>query len=123
MQCSPPTITTPRWPWAGRAREASVFPVIGYDGTQTVQLLMPELATVIQPIEGIAQRAVQRLLELIERQDASSASAAPADSTSEGSAYLPGDVLPIELHLGATVRTIPDLSLVEPDTSAPDELQ
>ena len=84
---------------------------------------MPELATVIQPIEGIARRAVQRLLELIERQDASTASAAPAGSTPEGSAYLPGDVLPIELHLGATVRTIPDLSLVEPDTSAPDELQ
>ena len=76
-------------------------------GAQTVQLLMPELATVIQPIEGIAQRAVQRLLELIERQDASTASAAPADSTSEGSAYLPGMCCPSSYTWGPPYRTTP----------------
>ena len=31
--------------------------MIGYDGTQSVQLLMPELATVVQPIEGIEHYA------------------------------------------------------------------
>ena len=29
------------------------FQVIGYDGTQSVQLSMPELATVVQPIEAM----------------------------------------------------------------------
>ena len=91
--------------------------MIGYDGTQSVQLLMPELATVVQPIEGIAKRTAQRLLELVELQQGESAEeAAPPMSQ-------PEDVLPVELHLGATVRSIPDLDQIQPDMSAPDELQ
>ena len=91
--------------------------MIGYDGTQSVQLLMPELATVVQPIEGIAKRTAQRLLELVElQQEESAEEAAPPMSQ-------PEDVLPVELHLGATVRSIPNLDQIQPDTSAPDELQ
>ena len=73
--------------------------MIGYDGTQSVQLLMPELATVVQPIEGIAKRTAQRLLELVELQQGESAEeAAPPMSQ-------PEDVLPVELHLG--LRCVP----------------
>ena len=91
--------------------------MVGYDGTQSVQVLMPELATVVQPIEGIAERAAQRLLELIElqQQDSPAEEAPPITQAA--------DVLPIELHLGATVRSIPDLDQIQPDMSAPNELQ
>ena len=105
------------WARARGIRVPEDFQVIGYDGTQSVQLLMPELATVVQPIEGIAKRTAQRLLELIELQQEDS----PEDATPP--ITQPEDVLPVELHLGATVRSIPDLDQIQPDTSAPDELQ
>ena len=56
--------------WATRTRYSCSggFPGDCYDGTQSVQLLMPELATVVQLIEGMAERTAQRLLELIELQ-------------------------------------------------------
>ena len=60
------------WARARGIRVPEDFQVIGYDGTQSVQLLMPELATVVQPIEGIAKRTAQRLLELIEMQQGES---------------------------------------------------
>ena len=71
----------------------------------------------VQPIEGMAERTAQRLLELIElRQGESAEETTPPMSQ-------PEDVLPVELHLGATVRSIPDLDQIQPDMSAPDELQ
>ena len=105
------------WARARGIRVPEDFQVVGYDGTQSVQVLMPELATVVQPIEGIAERAAQRLLELIElqQQDSPAEEAPPITQAA--------DVLPIELHLGATVRSIPDLDQIQPDMSAPNELQ
>lgn len=40
--------------------------VIGYDGTETCQALLPSLTTIRQPIELIAQKAVEVLLKEIE---------------------------------------------------------
>ena len=105
------------WARARAIRVPEDFQVIGYDGTQSVQLLMPELATVVQPIEGMAERTAQRLLELIELQQEDSSEKTTPPITQ------PEDVLPVELHLGATVRSIPNLDQIQPDTSAPDELQ
>ena len=109
------------WARTHNIRVPEDFQVIGYDGTQSVRLLLPELATVIQPIEEIARRAVQRLLELIERQDAPVTSGMPNSAVPGDSAYLPGDILPITLYLGSTVRTIPNLSRKEPNSLRPDE--
>lgn len=39
--------------------------VIGYDGTQSVRRLLPQLTTIKQPIEEIAQSAVLRLMDII----------------------------------------------------------
>jgi LacI family sucrose operon transcriptional repressor len=39
--------------------------VIGYDGTETTRILLPELSTVQQPIKGIAEAAVELLMEQI----------------------------------------------------------
>ncbi|WP_062353782.1 LacI family DNA-binding transcriptional regulator [Bacillus kwashiorkori] len=39
--------------------------VVGYDGTQLVQVLLPQLTTVRQPIEKIAKAAVLKLIDLI----------------------------------------------------------
>ncbi len=110
------------WARARGIRVPEDFQVIGYDGTQSVQLLMPELATVVQPIEGIAKRTAQRLLELIEMQQGESTEE-DAPPNSQPPISQPEDVLPVELHLGATVRSIPDLDQIQPDMSAPDELQ
>ncbi|MBT2758476.1 LacI family DNA-binding transcriptional regulator [Mesobacillus foraminis] len=40
--------------------------VIGYDGTETAQTLMPELTTIKQPIAGIARTAIDILVKKIE---------------------------------------------------------
>lgn len=40
--------------------------VVGYDGTETAQTLLPELTTIKQPIEAIAKAAVEILLKEIE---------------------------------------------------------
>ena len=105
------------WARARGIRVPEDFQVIGYDGTQSIQLLMPELATVVQPIEGIAKRTAQRLLELIELQqrECTEADTPPISQ--------PEDILPVELYLGTTVRSIPNLDQIQPDMSAPDELQ
>ena len=39
--------------------------VIGYDGTQSVRRLLPQLTTIKQPIEEIAHSAVLRLMDII----------------------------------------------------------
>ena len=39
--------------------------VIGFDGTETTKLLLPELSTVEQPIENIAQKAIELLMKQI----------------------------------------------------------
>ena len=40
--------------------------VIGYDGTETVQICLPHLTTIRQPIKQIAEKSVSMLIELIE---------------------------------------------------------
>ncbi|MFC0270953.1 LacI family DNA-binding transcriptional regulator [Metabacillus herbersteinensis] len=42
--------------------------VIGYDGTDTTRMLLPELSTVQQPIKKIAEKAVEILIKQIEEQ-------------------------------------------------------
>lgn len=39
--------------------------VIGYDGTEATRVLLPELSTVQQPIQGIAESAIEILMEQI----------------------------------------------------------
>ncbi|XVK82874.1 transcriptional regulator [Bacillus stercoris] len=40
--------------------------VIGYDGTETIQAILPELATIQQPIELISKTAIEILEKQIE---------------------------------------------------------
>ncbi|MBN8435393.1 LacI family DNA-binding transcriptional regulator [Priestia flexa] len=40
--------------------------VVGYDGTEVTQTLLPELTTIKQPVEQIAQQSVELLLQAIE---------------------------------------------------------
>jgi LacI family sucrose operon transcriptional repressor len=40
--------------------------VVGYDGTEAVQVLLPELTTIQQPIDLIAKSAIDILLKQIE---------------------------------------------------------
>ncbi|MBL5768112.1 LacI family DNA-binding transcriptional regulator [Heyndrickxia sporothermodurans] len=42
--------------------------VVGYDGTETAQILLPQLTTIKQPIELIAKTAIDILLKEIERE-------------------------------------------------------
>lgn len=75
-----------------RARGLNVpddFQVVGFDGTQAVRILMPELTTVVQPIDALAQRAVALLVHAINGED----------HPLSGS-----NTLPIDIHRGATVR-------------------
>ncbi|MDT2046201.1 LacI family DNA-binding transcriptional regulator [Priestia flexa] len=44
----------------------SALKVVGYDGTDVTQTLLPELTTIKQPIEQIAQESVNLLLKAIE---------------------------------------------------------
>lgn len=68
------------------------FQVIGFDGTSAVRELLPHLATVVQPLDAIAQRAVDRLLAAIDKKEEQDAETK--------------DVLPVQLHLGETVRQL-----------------
>ncbi|WP_371018097.1 LacI family DNA-binding transcriptional regulator [Pseudalkalibacillus sp. JSM 102089] len=43
--------------------------VVGYDGTETTRLLLPELSTVEQPIRDIAVNALEILLKQINKED------------------------------------------------------
>lgn len=62
--------------------------VVGFDGADTTRALLPELSTVVQPYELLADRAVARLLHAIE------GGAAPHGS----------DEIPARIHWGATTR-------------------
>ncbi|MDY3049120.1 MAG: LacI family DNA-binding transcriptional regulator [Rothia sp. (in: high G+C Gram-positive bacteria)] len=64
--------------------------VIGFDGTEVSRSLLPELTTVVQPIDAIAQRAVAQLLHAIEG----------AEGQLAGQ-----DLLPVSLHPGASTRS------------------
>lgn len=61
--------------------------IIGYDGTQTTQRLLPRLATVVQPIPEMAKKAVELLEAKLKQQ------AVPEEV-----------VLPVDLRLGSTVK-------------------
>ncbi|WP_208585687.1 LacI family DNA-binding transcriptional regulator [Gracilibacillus suaedae] len=43
--------------------------IVGYDGTSTVNRLLPQLTTIKQPIEDIASTAVTQMIELIKHPD------------------------------------------------------
>lgn len=64
--------------------------VIGFDGTASTRALIPHLATVIQPIDAIAQRAVARLIHAI---------------SGEETVLAGEDILPVSLYRGSTLRT------------------
>ena len=76
------------------------FQVIGFDGTDTVRTLLPELASVVQPIDALAERAVRRLTEAIAAETEEDAE--PADARGGE------DVLPVTLRLGGTVQSARD---------------
>lgn len=63
--------------------------VIGFDGTQTMRSLIPELSTVVQPIEKLANVAVTNLLDLL-----------------QGKKVKKEWTLPVELYLSETTNRI-----------------
>ncbi|SLE61138.1 LacI family transcriptional regulator [Mycobacteroides abscessus subsp. bolletii] len=63
--------------------------VIGFDGAPYTRAMLPHLATVMQPIDEIAQRAVARLLHAIAGQE----------DDLDGA-----DVLPVSVYEGSTLR-------------------
>ena len=64
--------------------------IIGYDGTQTTQRLLPQLATVVQPLSEMAARAVELLEAKLQQQ------ATPTEV-----------VLPVQVKFGRTLRPLP----------------
>lgn len=72
------------------------FQVVGFDGTQAIHSLLPHLATVVQPIEDMAERAVERLVEAME-------SSTPHEVMADES-RLENDVFPTVFRPGTTVR-------------------
>ena len=88
------------WAQSRRVQVPEEFQVIGFDGTDTVHTLLPELASVVQPIDALAERAVQRLTEVI---------AAETEEDAEPADVRGGeDILPVTLRLGGTVRSARD---------------
>ena len=69
----------------------SQLQIVGYDGAQATQELVPELATIVQPIKQMATYAVQLLVDRI------SGKFTPSST-----------VLPVILKTGATLREISD---------------
>ncbi len=72
--------------------------VIGFDGTGVVRTLLPHLATVVQPLDLVALRAVDRLLAAVNGK-ATSFDSAQADSAEQAA-----DILPVQIHYGSSVR-------------------
>ena len=64
--------------------------IIGYDGAQATQELVPELATIIQPIEQMATSAVKLLADRM-----------------AGEFTPTSTVLPVNLKTGQTLKTLP----------------
>ncbi len=73
------------------------FQVVGFDGTQAVQSLFPQLATVVQPIKAMAQRAAERLIEAMD-------SDSPRELLDNKTRYAQ-DILPATFYPGATIRS------------------
>ena len=88
------------WAQSRRVQVPEDFQVIGFDGTDTVRTLLPELASVVQPIDALAERAVRRLTEAIAAETEEDAE--PADASGGE------DILPVTLRLGGTVRPARD---------------
>lgn len=65
--------------------------VIGFDGAPSTRAMLPHLATVVQPIDEIAQRAVARLLHSI---------------AGQGPDLDGADVLPVSVYEGSTLRPL-----------------
>lgn len=65
--------------------------VIGFDGTETSRALLPELTTIVQPIDAMAQRAVAQLMHAM---------------NSEEKELTGSDVLPVSLHEGSSTRSL-----------------
>ena len=63
--------------------------IIGYDGTQTTQRLLPQLATVVQPLSEMAAQAVELLEAKLQQQ------ATPTEV-----------VLPVQVKFGRTLRPL-----------------
>ncbi|GEK89863.1 transcriptional regulator, LacI family [Alkalibacterium putridalgicola] len=63
--------------------------IVGFDGTQTMRSLVPELSTVVQPIEQLANEAVKILLDLL-----------------QGKKVKKESTLPVELYLSRTTNRI-----------------
>lgn len=61
--------------------------IIGFDGTQSMRALVPELSTVVQPIEKLANESVNILLKLL-----------------KGKKVKLESVLPVELYLSETTN-------------------
>lgn len=64
--------------------------IIGYDGTKTIQRLLPQLATIIQPLAAMAEQAVTLLEDKLNHRTT------PAQV-----------VLPVQLKAGRTLKTLP----------------
>lgn len=84
-----------QWAEAHGMRVPEDFQVFGFDGTPTVRRLLPRLATVVQPFEALAEQAVGCLLAAIDGREQKIQDAAGE-----------GEVLPVSLHLGSTVRRL-----------------
>ena len=65
--------------------------VIGFDGTETSRALLPELTTVVQPIDAMAQRAVAQLMHAM---------------NGEEKELTGSDTLPVSLHEGSSTRSL-----------------
>ena len=67
--------------------------IIGFDGTETMRRALPHLATIRQPIEGIARAAVSILLDQIEG-EASRSSSDEAGAPHAQTVEFPGSLIP-----------------------------
>lgn len=87
-----------QWAYVRSKKVPEDFSVIGFDGTPAVRSLLPQLATVVQPFELMAERTVQLLLAAIDGAGSKGTESDPSDDS-------PADHnLPVELYLGQTVK-------------------
>ncbi len=54
--------------WNEAKKRGKHTKVVGYDGTQTVRTLLPELTTIRQPVKGLAEAAIDILIKEIEEE-------------------------------------------------------
>lgn len=65
--------------------------VIGFDGAESSRSLLPELTTIMQPIDAMAQRAVAQLMHAM---------------NGEEKELTGSNTLPVSLHQGSTTRSL-----------------